>query len=69
MGKELEKHQDDALDAAYALLAEHFESFVVLVDTSISDKQTISRILWKGGHMTGLGLLGWGKQKILSLVQ
>lgn len=59
------KHQEEALGQAYAVLGEHFDSCLILVHTEVTDKQTGSRVFWKGGFMNALGMIEWAKRRIL----
>lgn len=62
--EDLSPHQEQAIDKAYALLGEHLDSFVLILDTEVDDRRTRSRVLWKGGHMTASGMIEWARNKL-----
>lgn len=52
----LEQHQRDALEAAYELLREHFDSSLISVSTSNSNGKESTEVYWAGGYITAIGL-------------
>lgn len=67
MSQNMTEAQKRILEQAYSILGEHFDNCVILVhwDMDTDTPQTGTRLVFKGGCMTALGLLEWGKDRIL----
>lgn len=63
---ELANHQNVALEQAYALLGEHFDSCVIVVHTELSDQVTGTKLFFKGGYMVALGLINWALGNLMA---
>lgn len=62
------KAQQQALEAAYLILGEHFDHAVVLTSWDVDGApQAVMghKLLFKGGSMAALGLMAWGTDRIL----
>jgi hypothetical protein len=65
--------QNDAIEKAYQLLGEHFDSIVIAVNFDYEAKgvgseisQEARAVYWKGGAMTALGLCQFTTHRILN---
>lgn len=61
--------QIEALQKAYTTLGEHFDHVVIVLnwDTDEDIPSTGTKMEYKGGAMTALGLLTWGQDRILDV--
>lgn len=59
--------QEDALKKCHQLLGEHFDRYLMTVDTSTGDDTgDASTIYWKGGYMAALGMAVNAQHKVLA---
>lgn len=60
--------QTEAIQKAYALLGEHFDHMIFIVNVEIYDgaeAKTATKMCYKGGFMSALGMLQWGTVQLL----
>jgi hypothetical protein len=60
--------QRDAIERAYELLGEHFESVLLVVNYELDGEaaEEAHEGYWSGGSMTALGLAEFARNKILN---
>lgn len=62
--------QEKVLQAAVERLGEHFDRVVVIVDTtneSATGESDATQISWHGGFISAIGLLEYGKERLMGI--
>lgn len=61
-------HQKQALNQAAALLGEHFDAMVIVVNWEVDGQvnQAGTQLLYKGGRLSAIGALVWGQQQLVA---